>query len=362
MGKGDRIDGHQLAVLTFISLLSPLMRILPGASVALGGGTAWLSPLPALAAGGILVWILGALLRGATPGRGLDDMALLALGPVIGRVFCVISALWLTFYAGFIARAGAERLLSTLYPAGNTAVLIVFTLLAAVIAASGAVRSLAGTAEVFLPMLVLILAVVVLAAGADVNLRYLLPVTYLDAGGIALGAIPIFDVMALTVFFLFLRGYVEPCPAIKRRRFPTMTALALTALAVLMVTVGTVSADMVPNLQNAFFVVIRNVQLLGVIERVEAVVIAVWVVTDFTMLAALLTIASRIWRTVLGTGRRRIFVAPGGILAGAAAFLIAPDAFSFQRWSNLLMPLANTALAVGSVILVLGIGKLRKKL
>ncbi|MGM9521003.1 MAG: GerAB/ArcD/ProY family transporter [Oscillospiraceae bacterium] len=362
MGKTDKLTERQLMVLVFISLLSPLMRILPTSSVILAGRAAWLSPLPALAAGALLLAAVRGLKKNAAPGDGLADMALKGLGGVAGRVFCILCALWLTFYAGFTARSAAERMLSALYPNGNTVLFIIVLLAVAVITASGTTKGLARTAEVCLPLLALVMVIVILAAATDVKMENLLPVTYKDLGGILLGAVPVFDVMSLFTLFLFLEGHVEKKPGKHPKRFPYLGMLALTAFAIIIVTLGSVSDKMAEKLQNAFFVIIRNVQLFGVIERVEAVVVAVWIVTDFTMLGALLLIVSEIWRAVFGTKKRVLYVFPSGVLAGAAAFLIASNAFSLLKWSEFIIPVANMGLAVILIPLTLAVGKLRKKL
>ena len=97
------------------------------------------------------------------------------------------------------------------------------------------------------------------------------------------------------------------------------------------------------------------------LTRVEAVVVALWIVTDFVFLAALMMSAAEIWRTVAGAKKRAPFAWPGAVLAGAAAFLIARNAFDFQRWSDYLVPAINLTLCGAVAPVVLVIGKLRRK-
>lgn len=361
MGKTDRITERQLRVLLFVSLLSPMIRILPSAAVMLGGRAAWLSPIAAFAAGAALLALTRALRKNAPEGLGLQDMAMLGLGPVAGRAFGVLSALWLTYYGGFLARSAAERLLSTVYPNGNTPVFIVVMLLAAVLTASGLTKTVSRTAEVLMPILLGVIAVVLIFAAPDISAENLLPVTYRSWRDILYGAAPIFNVTAGFGYFLFLRGHVTAEKTVRPTAFPWLAILSLIALAVTFFTLGTLGESLSITMENAFFMVIRNIKVFGVIERVEAVVVAIWIVTDFIFLTSILMIVAEIWKTVTGVKRRSFFVPPTALLSGAAAFLTARDAFEFLRLSEFIVPAISLAFTVVLIPAVMAVGKLRKK-
>lgn len=338
-----------------------MIRILPTAAVVFGGRAAWLSPIVAFIAGKALLGFMDYTRKTAPEGVGLADMAMLGLGKGAGRGFNVLCALWLTFYSGFVVRSAAERLLSTVYPYGKVTVFIVVMLLIAVLTASGMTKSLSRTAEVLMPILVAVIAVVLLSAIPDISGENLLPVTYRDTKRTLYGAIPIFNVMSAFVYFLFLAGHIQKKPAIRQNKFPWLTVIAVVALCVTVVTLGTIGEKLAVSMENAFFMVIRNIKVFGVVERVEAVVVAIWIVTDFIFVAALLIIVSEIWRTVTGVKKRTFFVPVTALLAGVAAFLIAKDAFSFQKWSDVLVPAINLVFAVVLIPAVSAVGKLRKK-
>ncbi len=359
MGESDVITERQLSVLVFICLLSPLLRTVPDMPVLFAGRAAWLSPLAALPLAVIVLKVIDALVGDAPPGAGLAEMSLGALGSVGGRVFCAALALWLSFYAGSVSRSASERLLSAVYPDGSGGILILIMTALAAAASLGTAKALTRTAELFLPLIASVLAVILLAAATDVETDYLLPVTWGDGGNIALGALPVFDVMGLHVYFLLMRGRVRADRP--SRRFPFLAATALTALAVTAVTLGIVSDRLALRLQNAFFVVIRNIELLGVVERVESVLVAVWILTDYVMLAALIFMASDIWRVVFRAKRRGLFVWASAATAAVCAFLIAPDAFALTKWTDFIIPLVNMTVTTLAVPVVLAVYRRRRR-
>ncbi len=338
-----------------------MIRILPTSAVIYGGRAAWLSPVPALLGGLVLRGVYRWLRRTAPEGAGLADLTVLSLGKAAGRAMCVLYALWLTFYGGFVARSASERLLATVYPNGGVGVFIAVMLVVALITASGLTKTLSRTAEVLMPLLLAVIAAVLLSALPDVASENLLPVTYLDAGSILYGALPIFNVLSAFAYFLFLMGHVEPPKLTRGNSFPWMVLLVLVAFGATFFTLGTLGDKLAISMENAFFMVIRNIRVFGVVERVESVVVGVWIVTDFIFLGAVIMIVSELWRTVTGAKRRAAFVPPTAALCAAAAFFISPDAFDFQRWSDFIIPAINMTFTLVLIPLPLIAGKLRRK-
>ncbi len=361
MGKSDRVTERQLRVLTFLCLLSPMIRILPSAAVMFAGLPAWISPVPAFLLGLLYVKTLNLLTGSAPEGQGAAGMCVSALGPVAGRVFCIVCGLWLTFYAGFVARSAAERLLATVYPNGTNAVFIVALLLGAAFTASGMAKTLSRAAEVLMPIILGVAVLVILSAAPEMSVDRLLPVTYRDCARVLYGAAPIFDVLTGFCYFLFLRGFVSRPRGIRPNHFPWLAALSLMAFAITVVTLGTLGDSLAETMDNAFFMVVRNISVFGLVERVEAVVVAIWIVTDFIFLSALLMIVGEIWRTVTGATRHAVFSVPTAVLSGAAAFLIAGNAFELQKWSDFIIPITNIVFTVVLIPAALAVGKIRKK-
>lgn len=362
MERTDLISERQLSVLAFSGLLSPLIRMLPRSAVYLAGRSAWLSPAAAAAAGAAYFALMRALLRGRGLRDGLAEMAGRALGSAGGKVFCAVSALWLTFYAGFIARSAAERLLSSVYTDGSAPMFSALLLAASAAAAACGTKTLARTAEIFAPVILGIFALVIAFALPDVRAANLLPVTYKDAGRILLGSLPITDIVGASVYFLFLLSHVEKKPGEGKQPLRWMLLQMLVILGVMVITVGSCGEKLTLHLGSAFFMVIRNISILGVIERVEALVITIWITTDFLLDATLLMTDAEILRGIFGAERRAPFVIPAAAGAAASALLAAKSAFGLQPLSELLVPAANLFFAFILIPAVLAVGKLRKKL
>lgn len=114
--KGDQITRRQMSALLFLTLLSPLIRVLPRHIAASAGGMSWVSPLLALPAALAGLWLLGRVLSRRREGEGLGELLLRGLGPRAGRGVLLLCGGWMLFYAGFLLATGAERLVTTVYP------------------------------------------------------------------------------------------------------------------------------------------------------------------------------------------------------------------------------------------------------
>ena len=362
MGNDDKITAHQLAVLAFIGLLSPVIRILPRLSVSLAGSASWLSVVPGTAAGLLYILFLKRAFKNKMPGEGLYHIIRRSAGAVGGGAAAVVSVLWLILYGGFITRAASERMLSAVYQSGTTPMFIAVILAVALVASSGTVRALVRTGEIVVLVILSALALVTLFSLKQVRAEFLLPVSFSDAGRIAAGALPVAEITGTGVFFYFLTGHVEDGENTAKSTARFFLLEMLCVFAVTLVTVGSFAPELVLKYQSPFFMVVRNITALGVIERVEALVIAMWILTDFMLLASVITVAGEIMSTLFGTKSTRLFKILTAVACALTALFMVRDEFTLQMWSNFYIPGINIAFAFIFIPAMLLIGILRKKI
>ena len=126
-----------------------------------------------------------------------------------------------------------------------------------------------------------------------------------------------------------------------RRGGGFLLRLALTATALSAAAVGVLGAALSARLSHPFFILLRNISLSHAIERIEALISAVWVLPDLALLAALLILA----RQLLPVRGRPL---PPWALAAAAfgaAALLSPTAFGLAVWSETIIPITGAGIA-----------------
>ena len=372
MKENNPFSGRQMRTLAGTALLSPVLRLIPGTAAELGGKAAWAGPLAALPLLLLYAALLSRLERGMRPGETLPELTLRALGPKGGGAALLLLAGWLLLYCGFVLRSGAERLLVTVYPRSRPGFFVISMGLMALFAALGPFRSLLRTARIGEPLLLLSLGLILLKAMQSLDPSELLPLTPADAGALLCGSLPALDLVsfALAACFFF-RPAAEQGSF--RRRAGWVGLLCLLLLAVGAAVQGRFGAALSARLSAPFFALVRNLVFFRSLERLEALVVGLWILPDFLLTALCLHGAQRCLRLAFGRpprpGEGRWSLRNGRLLiwlCGAAAIglglLLGRDPAALLLWSRRRIPLLNLAASLLLVPLIFFLGRMRKKL
>jgi spore germination protein KB len=372
MTKPDQYGHSRLRSLCSVALLAPALRLIPAQTARLAGDACWLSILAAVPVILLDIWFLSAFMKCRAPGEGMSELLARALGPAAGGAAAGAFSLWLLFYCGFILRSGADRFISTVYPSSRPWVFSAVMLFLGLLAALGPEKTVSGTATVFRPLLFWVLGLVLVLAFTTASTKNLTPVTVSDALPVLKGAVPVLDVTgSVLTNVCFLEGGTEKEP----RRFSAWAQwLILPAafmLALCAATVGNFGGGLTATMNYPFFAMIRNVRIFRSVERIEALVVALWVAPDYILVSMLLIIASRTLMKLAGyvprEGMKLTSMANGRYIiwlcvlaAGAVSLFLAPDAFTLKFLSEKVIPGLNMALIFVLLPLCFAAGKLRK--
>ena len=356
----------------FVALLPPATRLLPGLCAQTAGRAGWLCPLAALPALLLVAWLMRRLCAGAGPGEDLGCLILRGLGRGPGAALLFVYGLWLVFYAGFSLRSSASRFIYTIYPGAPPWPFVAAGLAAGLAAVLSPGRALARASELFRWLLLLALAPILLLGLADVDFGSLLPVYPSDALPVLEGALP---ALGAGAFLIVNIGFLDRGPgALRGGRFSLAAALVM--LLIVGVTLGRFGPELTGRFTYPFFALVRNASLFGVAERIEALVTALWVFSDFVLFAFALSAGAGCLRLALGLApeglseRHGAFEMRGGrwliwlcaALAGLTAALIAPDSASLKLVSELVAPGLNLLAIFGLILPALLIGRARRKI
>ena len=365
MQKADQISPRQLTALAFVSALSPLIRRFPRALSARAGHAAWLAvPLSALP---MLALLAGAwlLFRRRGPGAGTAQLAVSLLSRAAGRVLCGIYGLWFVFYAAFLLRSGAERFITTVYNgAGPTLFVCVMALLCA-LAAAGRLAPLGRAAMLIRPLMCALIALIALLTAKDLDPALLLPVSEADCAPCGLAALETANVLSVAFFFGFFADRLTG-PLTPRAAAPWLGAL-LGIIALMTVgCLGMFGAELTTKMQYPYFMLVRDLSVLGALERLEPAAVALWVFPDFLLLSALLRLAAETLRfcfagpTAPTKPLHRALPLACTAAAAAGALALPGELDAFRTLSETLVPLLSAAFGFGPLPVLLLAAALRE--
>lgn len=359
----DSLSARQFTALAFVSTLSPLVRRFPRILAALAGRGALL----AVALGALLMLppLIGArlLLRRRPAGEGLAEVVSDILGRSLGRLLTGVYGVWFLCYAGFLLRSGAERFCATVYPGAASAVFIVGMALLCALAAARRTAPLGRTAMLLRPLMLFLILTVALLTAKDLDPTLLLPMKSAPPSGVLAAALETANMLSVLFFLGFLRDRLaEPLRA--RTALPWLAALLGTVALMAVGCLGMFGPALTARLRYPYFMLVRDMTVLGALERAEPLVLALWVFPDFLFLSLLLRLGAKCLGFALGLrGEENPWPPCLCALAAAAAALALPGALAVQeRLSETLVPRLCAALAFAPLPPLLLIGRLRKRL
>lgn len=356
-----KISKKQLMALAFISLISPIIRAIPESALYFGGKASWLSPLAAAVPVLLLFCLIQFCMKTRNQNEGLTHIILKAFGPWFGRAIAILFALWLIFYLSFVLRMASERLVSYVY---NDESWMIFALVITVtggIAASGKLNNIIRSAQIFVPIIIGMLIAVFLMLITDIKIENLLPITYMDIPDALRGSFHLISMVGVFAYYTFLEGHTE-----KREKSKSgigyIISMLLIVMLVLLTTIGVMSVNVAKAMQSPFYVMIRNISFFNILERIEAVVVALWVISDFVYAGSMLIIISDIIKTTINGKERVQWVWLAAGTAFVISVLMGNSSFFTEQKVGVYIPTLNLVFAFGLIPIVLLTAKLKKVL
>ena len=372
--RSQRFSTSQLLSLGSLIVLFPALRLFPAQTAEEAGRAGWLCAWAALPLALGYAFFLRRLLDLTEEGEFLPEALPRLLGKRAGQAALLLTALWMLLYAAFVLRSGADRLVGTIYPRSGPAVFCEVMGLLALAAALTTPRALVRVARMLRPFLFGALLVILGFAAFSVRTENLWPVTARELLPVCRGALGAVDIAcgALGALCFLAGGTDDGGPGFRQMAGWLLWLSLLLSLLSAAVT-GVFGHELTAQLSRPFFVLVRTLVFFRTVERVEALVVMLWVFPDFLLSSLFLWIGQFCLRLLwkkdpgadhagsfdLGEGRLLIWLAGGAVIA--LSLVLAPDAQSLERWSRALIPALNLLFSLVLLPAVYIAAKLRAK-
>ena len=366
---------NQLLALCTLCFLVPALRLFPASSAEIADRASWLAAPAALPLLLVYVYFLSKLMDCCKEGQGLGELSLSVLGNKGGKIFLWAFALWFLLYGGFVLRTGADRLITTIYPYTSSHFFVISLGIVCSFAAMCPARTLVRTAKLVLPAVLGFLFLILLFALLSVDRSNLLPVSVYDILPVFKASFSSVNVCVGVLYSAcFLGGMVKN----KDGRFKAYALWLSFSCIILcflnMAITGCFGADLTGRLSRPFFALVRSIVFFRTVERVEALMVSLWLFPDFLMVALVLFCAQFCIRLSFGkqpkADENKAFDLRNGRwvipLCGLAAILlglfIAPEPVSLDIWSEQIIPYMNLGFAFLVLPIIYIVGKIKKQL
>jgi len=356
--QSGKITLRQFIFLFAMSIFSPAIRLFPQITSSGAGAAAWVVPLIAgIAFIGFILVMTGVFRKNDD---NFSDLLEKSFGKTIGKGLQVVYFIWIVFLTGLYVRYYAERLLSSIMPECSKEFLIVAILILVYFTARGHIAGLARMNEFVFPLFLVMLAVLAGLIAFDLNINNLYPITakqmlpMLGAGGNILG---IWGYFAFTLFFVHR---VQNKDKLRSMSVKGALILIISAVVIVVITVGSLGAPSVKKISQPFFGAVKNISALGPLSRVEPIVISMWIITDFIIIALFTCISLYILQSLCKLPSKKEFAGPIVLLIFVVSLFITGNAFELEAFStNIALPM-NQILCLGLPLSAVVVGKIRK--
>ncbi|MBQ3090733.1 MAG: GerAB/ArcD/ProY family transporter [Oscillospiraceae bacterium] len=331
---------EQMALL-FAALLAPAMRIIPRQTAPLAGAGGWLAPLLVLLPLAAGCGLVGKGLRRLPPEAGLAQLYRAALGPGLGKLAAAATGLWLLVVSASALRMSAESFVSSIYPDTDLWLFLISLILLAWVGAGKGLAALCRMGQIFFWALLVLVGLLILLASGEIRLYHIYPFWQSGWQGIADSALPLLRVMGVGIPLLFTPGRLTGEKGRQGVICRWLAAFLLILALLAMTIIGMFGWQTAARLQNPLFSMAKEITLLAVFERLEALVAAVWVFSDLSLQLMLVWTGTKLLEkkeaeeTEKSWRRRSLLWAAGAAVLG---YWIAPDLFALERiWQQRLL-------------------------
>lgn len=369
------ITRWQQICVCFLCMLSTIIRLLPRQAALTSGPYSWIAALLSFIPLFLIYALSNRAFRNAGEEDGFAQLFIKSLGTKLGKAAVIIFTLWLIFYVSILLKNAADKYISSSYQGALPAFFIVIILALSMISLLGSFASLSKTAEAFFPLLALVMVLVFAMGIHDINSHNLPPLPPAHIPQMLSGVSTLAASQSVALYLGFMEGRVVHKEKRNAANLIFLIMMCATVCLLCLTTIGIFGSTLTGSLSFPFFVLVRNMSLFNVLDRVESAIIGLWVISDFILISTFMFIVVSNIRICAGLdqkshekagalsmkdGRWIIWIVAAAVLTLSLCFF--SNSFELAYFLNVTAPIVNSSLIFVLLPIILIIGIARKKL
>lgn len=313
-----KISQRQLAYLFFTVLVATVVFYNPQIAVGTVGRDAWITAMLGSIWGLLVVVVIVALGR-RFPDKTLTGYIPQIIGKPLGSVLSLLYTVWFLFIGAGITAQFALFINTTIMPDTPSLAVIITFMAVAFYAVSHGLEVFARINELFVWVIVIAILIVVTLPYELIDLRRLLPVGQTSIGNLVATSL----IAGSWRGEVFLAGMFLPAlitmKNTTRNLNITVFLIGFVLMAVEVSTIAVFGNHIVGDIELPAFSLARMISTARVLDRLEALVVAVWVSATFIKVCTFLYCANRAATDTVGFQEHRLLLLPITLLFTAMA-------------------------------------------
>ncbi|WP_029192368.1 GerAB/ArcD/ProY family transporter [Paenibacillus harenae] len=338
MKISEKISGYQISLLFFTFIVSTLILSVPGIMVAFAKQNAWLSIIFASATGLLNIYVMTALAK-RYPGQSIMQYANAICGKWAGKLIGFYCTYYLFFFISSTVNEHAGFLNTILLPQTPPLVIMLTLLIFCCFAVLSGVESIARCNEVIVLIVVVLLLPIFIFSLRDADPARLTPVLAEGLAPVIKGSV-VPSAWMSQFFFLgwFLPHLNEKPQQVRGKLLLSLGCIALLIMAIDILTIM-IFGPITPRMKFAFLNVIKYTDIVGPLERLEAIAVTIWILGIFIKVCMLLYMFCICTTQLFGAKNYRKNVVPITVLSAVGSVWIFKNDAEFQAWITFSYPI-----------------------
>lgn len=275
---------------------------------------------------------------------------------IIMAYFLLFIFLWAVYIRQFV-----ERILSTVMPSSSIDIIIISMLVVVAIAIHSGITVIARMNEIIFAVTMIVMGILFLFALPIFKIKNITPVYYTDILPAFLGSAIFWNLYGYLIVFFFFGAQINEKDKLANLGIKASAFLTLFATSTIVLTIGTQGYTFVERAPRPTFSFIKQISILGVIERLESAVVILWLTSDFIIISVFTYAILSIINDFFKLSSYKPLIIPLLTLGYFLSLLIVTNIFEFELRTNYVIAISVFMEYVIPLLLLL-VGKVRKKI
>lgn len=361
LASKEKISIRQAMIILLTIVYSPSLRFNLVAGAKEAKQAAWLAPIIALFFILPIIFILDRIYKNYKHESFMEVIEDI-FGLVVGKTLSVLYIIFLTFQLGIVIYNYADKLVSTAYTQYDQLIFVAIMLFAvAYITRKSGLSVLARMSEILTVIIILVFLFFAALSFKDIKISNITPISYLDIFPAFKANLIVMSVWwHLPLMFLF-SDYINNKEKIKKVCSVTILLLSFLSVLLAVTAIGILGATTIELSPVPYITMVKQLSVFGFVERMESIVLTLWIFSDFMMISLLIFIVFNIFKSLLKLSDTKPLISIYSLILFFIVMMFGRNTFEVQALGfSMIMPL-NIFLGYIMPVLVFSVGMIRKK-
>jgi spore germination protein (amino acid permease) len=358
----DKISLRQVLLMCIVLEFSPAVSLIPGYTARAAKQAAWISGILSIIPALLMTFILSVLIcKKKYKEADIMDIIMDIMGNVFGRIIISAYFLWLMFLLAVYTRFFAERITSSIMPNTSIHIFIVSMLIIASIAIRSGITVLARMNEIITIIVIFSICILFLFGLPLIKIENITPIYFSDILPALSGSAVFWAFYGHLIVFFFFGSQINGKEKLIKLGIRKGIFLQVTNTLLIVFTIGTLGWSLTARVPRSYFAFVKLISVFGVVERLESVLVIIWILSDFIIISVFSYAVLRIIKYLFNLSDYKPLIIPFGTLVYFLTLLVASSEFELESFSeyNLYLGIFMEYAVPPFMIIV---GKLRRKI